>query len=572
MRDYPRGIRSVVLTSVPPLEKSIFVEGSTTTVKAILHLLHTCMTDEVCNNAYTDVRKVLVKGIDRLNTAPIPITITNPLDGQNYDSVLTGNAVLGNLVSILYQTELIPSLPQTIYDVYNGDYKLLTQLSSIRLALLDATSRGMTFSVLCTEDLIGRTPEDLLNTIAALPQQLVGTASSEAVVEYGNFGICGNWPVQEADTWVKEPVVRDIPTLILGGEFDPVTPPEYGRLVAENLSHSYFFEFPGVGHFIISDECARSIAGNFFDDPTRSPDASCVARLPGVVFDVPGKVPEVVLEPFSDEKRGFSGLVPADWTEISPAVLTRRNSALDPTYFVIATEPTTADEMFAELARQLDVDPEMEIVALTEIGNFTWDFYTFARPGGYTADLALTADNERAYFVYLVSAPDEHDALYDKLFLPAVEAMTPLIVETKTSVLSGWLVPIIAIALVSVVLVLVMIRRSKSGTRSHQNDHNEGSEATMAIEVQNLTRNYDGLRAVDGISFSVEQGEIFGYLGPNGAGKTTTIKMLTGQLRPTSGEAQVMGCDVVEEREQLMPPAHLVGQWTTASQQHVVRR
>jgi len=42
-------------------------------------------------------------------------------------------------------------------------------------------------------------------------------------------------------------------------------------------------------------------------------------------------------------------------------------------------------------------------------------------------------------------------------------------------------------------------------------------------------------------------------LGPNGAGKTTTIKMLTGQLRPTSGEAQVMGCDVVEEREQLKP-------------------
>ncbi|NOR82980.1 MAG: ATP-binding cassette domain-containing protein, partial [Ardenticatenales bacterium] len=56
-----------------------------------------------------------------------------------------------------------------------------------------------------------------------------------------------------------------------------------------------------------------------------------------------------------------------------------------------------------------------------------------------------------------------------------------------------------------------------------------------AIRVQDLTRDYDGLRAVDGISFAVEPGEIFGFLGPNGAGKTTTIKMLTGQLRPTSG-------------------------------------
>ena len=78
------------------------------------------------------------------------------------------------------------------------------------------------------------------------------------------------------------------------------------------------------------------------------------------------------------------------------------------------------------------------------------------------------------------------------------------------------------------------------------------------IKVQNLTRDYDGLRAVDGISFSVEPGEIFGFLGPNGAGKTTTIKMLTGQLRPTSGEAQVMGCDVVTERQQLKPQIGVV--------------
>jgi ABC-2 type transport system ATP-binding protein len=74
-----------------------------------------------------------------------------------------------------------------------------------------------------------------------------------------------------------------------------------------------------------------------------------------------------------------------------------------------------------------------------------------------------------------------------------------------------------------------------------------------AIKVQNLTRNYNGLRAVDGISFSVEPGEIFGFLGPNGAGKTTTIRMLTGQLLPTSGSAMVAGYDIVTQRQQLKP-------------------
>ena len=74
-----------------------------------------------------------------------------------------------------------------------------------------------------------------------------------------------------------------------------------------------------------------------------------------------------------------------------------------------------------------------------------------------------------------------------------------------------------------------------------------------AIEVRNLTRDYNGLRAVDDITLDVEPGEVFGFLGPNGAGKTTTIKVLTGQLRPTSGTARVVGCDVVEERERLKP-------------------
>jgi ABC-2 type transport system ATP-binding protein len=79
-----------------------------------------------------------------------------------------------------------------------------------------------------------------------------------------------------------------------------------------------------------------------------------------------------------------------------------------------------------------------------------------------------------------------------------------------------------------------------------------------AIEVKNLTRYYNGLSAVDHISFEVESGEVFGFLGPNGAGKTTTIKMLTGQLRPSAGTAKVVGWDVVSERDQLKPQIGVV--------------
>ncbi len=72
-----------------------------------------------------------------------------------------------------------------------------------------------------------------------------------------------------------------------------------------------------------------------------------------------------------------------------------------------------------------------------------------------------------------------------------------------------------------------------------------------AIEVHNLTKRFGEFTAVDGLSFEVKEGEIFGFLGANGAGKSTTIRMLIGLLQPTSGTATVGGYDIIQQTEQL---------------------
>ncbi len=80
------------------------------------------------------------------------------------------------------------------------------------------------------------------------------------------------------------------------------------------------------------------------------------------------------------------------------------------------------------------------------------------------------------------------------------------------------------------------------------------------LEVENLTKKYGDFEAVKGISFSVEEGEVFGLLGPNGAGKTQTISMLTGVIPPTSGSARIAGHDIKSDMNEVKKVNGLVPQ------------
>lgn len=87
-----------------------------------------------------------------------------------------------------------------------------------------------------------------------------------------------------------------------------------------------------------------------------------------------------------------------------------------------------------------------------------------------------------------------------------------------------------------------------------------GKLLTNVIETSQLTKSFNGLKAVDKLDISVESGEIFGLLGPNGAGKTTTISMLCTILKPTSGTANVNGFDIVKEATQVRKSIGIVFQ------------
>jgi len=90
---------------------------------------------------------------------------------------------------------------------------------------------------------------------------------------------------------------------------------------------------------------------------------------------------------------------------------------------------------------------------------------------------------------------------------------------------------------------MAVAQRSKEEERTVR----QGRADNHAVRAVELTKKFGDFVAVDGVSFTVERGAIFGFLGPNGAGKTTTIRMLLGLLKPTSGSATVLGFDIVKQ-------------------------
>ena len=92
-----------------------------------------------------------------------------------------------------------------------------------------------------------------------------------------------------------------------------------------------------------------------------------------------------------------------------------------------------------------------------------------------------------------------------------------------------------------------MSRRLSASLRSWEQAVQVDNDRRGTIEALSLTRRYGDRVAVDGVSFAVRRGEIFGFLGPNGAGKSTTARMLTGFLAPTEGKALIAGVDMTDD-------------------------
>ena len=309
MRDYPEGIRSVVIDLVYPPEIDDLGLTATSFTDALNNLFERCADDPDCSDALPDLETTFFDMVDTLNQSP------QTLQTDDGEVELSGDEVLSQMFLALYDSNRIRYLPYAIYLLANGQdesdlqdgYDLLTGAwvpddtsEPPPSAILDSPqiqdyvdqygdiddSEGMNLSFDCSEEYQLNDVDAARNSIALVP---------DAMQEYfqsnidGTLADCAIWDVQTADAIEAERVISDIPTLVVSGMFDPVTPPSSGESAAEGLSNSQFIIFPTAGHGITFTDstagtCAKQLVVSFLDSPSAQLDTSCVAATDSLEF------------------------------------------------------------------------------------------------------------------------------------------------------------------------------------------------------------------------------------------------------------------------------------------------
>ena len=285
MRDYPAGVRRVILDSAFPLEVNGRPQIRDNLNRAVEHLSAACAADADCSSRYGDVESLFYGQRNRLNARPAPVILFNADRLWIQEGFLTGDRLLDMVFLGMYNMGVARRIPSLLHSISNEE---VFDAALVMTGLLFANrmiSHGQGMAVLCNEEIPFEDP-GALDAAAGRHPRLRGFYTEAVYQSADAMSFCRDLGLGEADPLENQPVSSGIPALVLAGSFDPITPPKWGRLAAQNLFNSRFAEFPDLAHGTAGAHgCARSISLSFLDGPQPDPDLSCAAQRPPVRFD-----------------------------------------------------------------------------------------------------------------------------------------------------------------------------------------------------------------------------------------------------------------------------------------------
>ena len=248
-------------------------------------LFQDCESDENCQTAYPDLELDFNQVLDALGENGIEVTQNDATSGEEITYLLTQSTFVNAIRGILYTPQFSRLIPTIIEQGKAGDFRALS-------AILDALggdvgiSIGAQMTILCAEDYPRMSSQEIRSEAGN------GFVADSFIEVFLNG--CNVWPQAPLPEIYSQDLTSEIPTLILSGDIDPVTPPRWGNRMAEVMSNSLHLVAPNTGHNVAPIGCAPDLMAQFVNEGTiDNIDGSCLdeIRRPSFFVNSSGPIP-----------------------------------------------------------------------------------------------------------------------------------------------------------------------------------------------------------------------------------------------------------------------------------------
>jgi pimeloyl-ACP methyl ester carboxylesterase len=271
LREYPDRVRSVILDGVVPSRLRLGSEHAEKLDQSLELLFASCASDAECNERFPEIQQRFDELKQRYAEVGVEIQVTQPRTGIAETVEFNAEALAGALRFLAYSPESQMMIPYLVHEaaVTGSPERLAAQALMTGEQLGDTIAIGLNFAVGCSED---------------WPHWPAGQDASGTLM--GNQmrdlyeRVCTWWPADPVGVEFFDPFRSDVPVLLLSGERDPVTPPEYGEEALEQFDNGLHLVAAGRGHIVVTIGCISGIATQFINDASVAElDTECMDTI-----------------------------------------------------------------------------------------------------------------------------------------------------------------------------------------------------------------------------------------------------------------------------------------------------
>ncbi|MEM9002666.1 MAG: alpha/beta fold hydrolase [Cyanobacteria bacterium P01_F01_bin.86] len=276
MYRYPNSLRSVTLDGPFPLSGNWGRNQAHLRQQALDRVFAACAANEGCQAAYPNLSARVEQLYSTLQQRPLTVSLWPLFQSPGLDELVevpvNGDLLSTALIDSLYTSEGVARFPSVIDSLEQGNIQVLSGAFGLSLHPDSTLALLMHFTVVCAEDADYRIEEVGLEDVGAISRGY----SHLDTLQY--LRVCDRLDLDLLPPSVDVPVVSDIPTLLLSGQFDPATPPSLLKQILPTLSNAYSYTFPASSHGQLwpYGSCAAMLFDRFLQSPWSVPTDACV--------------------------------------------------------------------------------------------------------------------------------------------------------------------------------------------------------------------------------------------------------------------------------------------------------